>query len=155
MKFQLQENGIPLVKTHDIPKDNNAAIYVIRDGRAACVSLWRFYNGTIPLEAVIEGRHMFGTWANHVQSWSPWERPNSLLLRYEDLRDDLPKSLETISQFLNKEIISEQIPSRDVIEGIDGRWVKTKTDWKSDLHGKNLQRFIEINGSILKKSGYI
>lgn len=155
MHVQLQENGVPLVKTHDAPKNNNAAIYVIRDGRAACVSLWEFYKRNIPLEDVIEGNHMFGTWSNHVQSWDPWIRPNTLLLQYEELRVNLPKSLNTISQFLNKAIISETIPPRDTIAGLDGRWVRKKTNWKSELSGKNLKRFMKINKSILKKSGYL
>jgi len=33
-----------LVKTHEPPRNNASAIYVVRDGRAACVSLWNFYN---------------------------------------------------------------------------------------------------------------
>ena len=79
----------------------------------------------------------------------------NLLLQYEELRDNLPKSLNTISQFLNKPIISETIPPRDTIAGLDGRWVRKKTNWKSELSGKNLKRFMKINKSILKKSGYL
>lgn len=155
MQRSLQENGVPLVKTHEYAKDNNPAIYVIRDGRAACVSLWKFYNGNIPLEAVIEGRHRFGTWSNHVQSWSPWTRPETLLLEYEELVNNLPKALRSISDFLKKEIIKENIPARNTIAKSDGRWVKTKTSWKSELSGAHLKRFMQINKDILKKSGYI
>ena len=43
MQMQLQENGAQLVKTHECATDNNPAIYVVRDGRAACVSFWKFY----------------------------------------------------------------------------------------------------------------
>ena len=155
LQTQLQVNGAPLVKTHEYAKDNKPAIYVIRDGRAACVSLWRFYNGNIPLEAVIEGQHRFGTWSSHVESWSPWTRPNTLLLKYEELRDNLPNALRKISYFLKKEIINESIPDRNTIAKSDGKWVKTKTSWKSELSGANLKRFIQINKGVLKKSGYI
>lgn len=155
MQKKLQENGILLIKTHDVPKDNNPAIYVIRDGREACVSLWKFYNEKFPLKSVIEGQGMFGTWSGHINSWNPWVRPNTLLLRYEELRDNLPESLKKISQFLEREIIKKNIPSRDTIAGSDGRWVKTKTNWKSELYGVNLKRFIQINKETLKKSGYL
>lgn len=151
MQKTLQTNGIPLVKTHEVTKDNNASIYIIRDGRAACVSLWKFYNKSLPLIDVIEGRHMFGTWSHHVLSWEPWNRPNTLLLKYEELRDDLPGALKSISQFLDKPIIKTDIPSRDSIAGIDGRWVRRKTSWKSMLAGSDLKRFMELNKTTLKK----
>ena len=44
---------------------------------------------------------------------------------------------------------------RMVYQRSDGKWVKTKTSWKSELSGANLKRFIQINKGVLKKSGYI
>ena len=155
LQARLQENSGLLVKTHEYAKDNKPAIYVIRDGRAACVSLWKFRNGKLPLEAVIEGQHMFGTWSSHVESWSPWTRPNTLLLEYEELRDNLPNVLRDISTFLNKKIINENIPDRNKIAESDGKWVREKTNWTSELTGANLRRFININKTVLKKAGYI
>lgn len=152
---QLRESGVPLLKTHEYAKDNYPAIYVIRDGRAACVSLWKYFSESIPLRAVIEGQHMFGIWSDHVKSWDPWNRPDTLLLKYEQLRDDLPEALTSISSFLNTEIINTNIPDRNTIAGIDGRWVKSKTSWKSELSGADLERFLELNNDILKKCGYV
>jgi len=79
-----------LIKTHKYPSDTKRAIYVIRDGRAATASLWNFYRRRIRLESIIEGRTSFGTWSAHVNAWNPTERPNTLLLRYEDMEADLP-----------------------------------------------------------------
>ncbi len=152
---QLQTYGVSLVKTHELPNDNSPAIYVIRDGRAACVSLWKFYSCNIPLEAIIEGQHAFGTWSNHVVSWDPWNRANTLLLKYEQLLNDYPSVLKDIGEFLHKEIINTRIPDRDTIAGIDGKWVRKKTNWESELSGANLERFIQINGDVLKKAGYL
>ena len=39
-----QKDAIPIIKTHKLNKDNNRAIYVVRDGRAASISLWHFYD---------------------------------------------------------------------------------------------------------------
>ncbi|MBF0281912.1 MAG: sulfotransferase domain-containing protein [Zetaproteobacteria bacterium] len=144
-----------LIKTHEYARDNRPAIYIIRDGRAACVSLWKFYDCTKSMESVVEGFYRFGTWGNHVKSWGPWARPNTLLLKYEDLRDDLPMCLEMLSQFLKIEVVSTVIPDRDIIAAADGKWVKKETDWRAELNGENLRKFMEINGEILNKAGYL
>lgn len=155
MLDRLRQNGVSLVKTHERPLDATPAIYVIRDGRAACVSLWKFYQMSIPLDAIIEGRHRFGTWADHVAAWSPRTRPNTLLLAYEELKGDLPGSLEKISRFLSRPIIGERIPDRDAIAARDGRWVRTESSWLADLKGPNLARFDEISADVLKTYGYL
>ena len=155
IRDRLGENGIPLIKTHERPTDVNPAMYVVRDGRAACVSLWRFGGKTIPLEAVIEGRHRFGTWADHVQAWNPKHRPNTLLLRYEDLRDDLPGSLDRIGRFLNKPPVGGRVPDRDAIAASDGHWVRKESSWKAELDGPALARFNAINRGVLEAYGYL
>ena len=155
MYAQLRKEGISLVKTHEHARDTNPAIYIIRDGRAACVSLWRFSSKGMPLETVIEGRHIFGTWADHVQSWDPMNRPNTLLLKYEDLMTAFSESLIKISIFLNKEIVNNNIPDRNKIAGIDGKWVCAKSNWRTDLFGRDLKLFNDINKEVLKAYGYI
>jgi hypothetical protein len=71
-------SGIPLIKTHESPPDDNPALYVVRDGRAAAVSLWEYYNRSIPLEQIIAGRHRAGTWSDHLLAWQPWKRSQTL-----------------------------------------------------------------------------
>ena len=122
---------------------------------SASVSFWNFYNRTLSLEAVIEGQHRFGTWSNHVQSWNPWERPNTLLLRYEDMITNLPGVLSSISEFLKCDILKESIPDRNTIAIVDGQWVRSKTNWRSELSGILLTRFNQINKDTLKKAGYL
>lgn len=148
------KDNLPLIKTHEYPFDAKPTIYVVRDGRAATLSLWRFYGGTHPLRAVIEGQHRFGTWANHLAAWKPWERKNTLLLEYEDLRCNLPLVLDKISVFLKRDILSRQVPERGTIAAVDGRWVRNKSDWRSEFGEDLLRRFNEINDEMLKKMGY-
>ena len=157
---QRQENGISLIKTHGPPTNNDPAIYVIRDGRAACVSLWKFHQEDPTLESfslkvVIQGQHRFGTWSNHVTSWNPWNRPNTLILEYEQLKNDLPGVLKSICKFLNREIINTAIPDRKTIAQVAGQWVKNKTDWESVLSGADLELFNQTNKTILEKFKYI
>ena len=155
IREQLRENGIALIKTHRPPQDANPAIYVIRDGRAACVSLWRFGGKTIPLEAVLAGRHRFGAWADHVRGWNPQQRPNTLLLRYEDLRDDLPRCLHGIGNFLSRPVVGERLPDREAIAASDGRWVRRESSWQAELAGPALARFNEANQDVLAAYGYL
>ena len=155
IRDQLAENGIPLIKTHELPKDANPAIYVVRDGRAACVSLWRFGGEAIPLEAVIAGQHRFGTWGDHLSAWNPRHRPNTLLLRYEDLRDDLPVCLRSIGHFLGRTPTGGRVPDRDAIAASDGRWVRRESSWQAELTGPALTRFNELNKGLLEQYGYL
>jgi len=145
---------ISLIKTHELLPDDSQAIYVVRDGRAASVSLQHFYADTLTLEAVINGRHRFGTWSAHVESWHPWDRPNTLLLKYEDLSSDLSYTLSCISDFIQREPSHRQLPERDTIAGVDGRWVRHRTRWQDSFPDDLLGRFNALNEQTLKKVGY-
>lgn len=147
-------NNPALVKTHEYPINTKPAIYVVRDGREATVSLWNFYNRSASLREIIDGRHHLGTWGNHLAVWKPWERKDTLLLEYEELRDNLPLALDKLSGFLQREIISRKVPDRGEIAGVDGRWVGNKNDWKKAFTDDLLQHFNELNGAMLKKIGY-
>jgi hypothetical protein len=143
-----------LIKTHENPADVHPAIYVVRDGRAACASMWRFYREQYTIEAIVEGQHRFGTWSSHVASWNPWDRPDTLLVKYEDMTDNLRGVLETIGLFLGRPMLTDRIPERDTIASIGRNWVRKPSDWKSVFPDAVLQRFCEINGEMLRKLGY-
>lgn len=153
--IRFQMGGLPLIKTHELPTDHHPAIYVVRDARAASVSLWQFNKQKIPLQAIIAGKLQFGTWANHVAAWKPWERPNTLLIKYEDMISDLPVVLLRVSSFLDRRILSEKIPDRNTVAGIDGQWVRTKSDWRLQITDVQLAQCNEINQAMLQKMGYL
>lgn len=148
------KGGLPILKTHSYHKGNNLTIYVIRDGRAATASLWNFTNPKVPMNDIIEGNNRFGKWCDHVNFWKPSIRPNTLLLRYEDILEDLNSTLIKLSNFLGREIISNELPSRDKISDSDGKWVRKKTDWKDVISKKDLNRFHQINDHCLEQFGY-
>ena len=154
-QIRFPAGNLLLLKTHERPMDDSPAIYVIRDGRAACVSLWRFYSGSITLDAVIEGRHRFGTWSDHVEAWDPWNRPNTLFLKYEDMRDDVAQVLPKIGTFLQRDILKQRIPDRRTISQVDGRWVREESDWTASLPQDLQTRFSALNHSILVRAGYL
>ena len=150
-----QKGSIPIIKTHKFNKDNNRAIYVIRDGRAASISLWHFYAKKISKKDIILGNTIFGKWKDHLISWSPLKRKNTLLIKYEDIGNDFESVLNSISTFLDKDIINKKLPKRDTMAFFDGRWVRPKTDWREYMSNKELELFNELNHSVLEEYGYL
>lgn len=150
------EPGEPvLIKTHRPCGDARRAIYVVRDGRAAAVSLWRFAGGTHPLQAVVEGRTEFGLWQDHVDSWNPMNRPHTLFLRYEDAVADPVAAVDALAGFLGRPVLSREIPSRESLSAIDSRWITQRTDWRESMTAEVERRFIELNGRQLAALGYV
>ena len=151
---KFMEGELALIKTHNPPEDNNPTIYIVRDGRAATISLWHFYQKNISLKNIIRGHHRFATWSMHINAWDPWKRPNSLLLKYEDLLHDLPSVLNKLSLYLQKDIESTELPSRKEIADIDGKWVRNPTDWRKELKGADLDFFKKTNHKMMSKLKY-
>ena len=147
------EGQFPIIKTHGENIPNSPTIYVLRDGRAATVSLWEFYGRETSISDIIEGNYRFGKWSDHINSWDPISRPNTLLLKYEDILTNLDSVLLKLSVFLNQDVINHKLPPRETIA--DGRWVRKKTNWESELSGENLDRFNELNKTLLKQFGYL
>ena len=149
-----QKGSIPIIKTHKLNQDENRSIYIIRDGRAASVSLWNFYGKKIPIKDIILGNHHFGTWKDHLISWNPLKRPNTLLIKYEDILCNFEYVLNSIETFLEIKVLSKKLPSRDTVALFDGRWVRSKTDWKEKISSEELNLFNKINYPFLKEFGY-
>ena len=147
------EGQLAIIKTHEENIPNSPAIYVLRDGRASIVSLWEFYGRKTSISDIIEGNHRFGKWSDHINSWDPLFRPNTLLLKYEDILNNLDSVLLKLSVFLNQDVLNHKLPPRETIA--DGRVVRIKTNWESELSGENLDRFNELNKTFLKQFGYL
>ena len=147
------EGQLAIIKTHEENIPNCPAIYIVRDGRAATVSLWEFYGRETSISDIIEGNYRFGKWSDHINSWDPISRPNTLLLKYEDILTNLDSVLLKLSVFLNQDVLNHKLPPRETIA--DGRWVRKKTNWESELYGENLDRFNELNKTLLKQFGYL
>lgn len=83
-----QSSEIFLVKTHRPPRDNQPAIYVVRDGRKACLSYSRFHQRFTPpphpsLLDIVLGDDFYGGWSEHYSSWMG--RDNTYMVQYEYL----------------------------------------------------------------------
>jgi len=141
-------------KRHDLLDYRGPTIYVVRNGRDATRSLYRFLGGNTPLDSVIRGETVFGTWADHVRFWFAKQNGQTLLLRYEDLVNSLPQTLDILSKTLGKPVLSPTLPSREAIVRVDNRWVRAAGDRPAALTPAQDELFRQINGDLMEELGY-
>lgn len=84
----LQADRPCLIKTHRPPRDDQPAIYIVRDGRKALLSYLYFHRSYSGAQApslleLVLGGDFYGDWSEHYRTWMV--RENTLLVRYEDL----------------------------------------------------------------------
>ncbi len=120
-------------KTHlggdDVPKGGRS-IYIVREPESSLVSLYHFFSGwffepdsmdleTFALEYVLE-RSGNGDYWTHLLSWWPrWSEGSVLPLCYEEVVEDLPAAVRTISEFLELGASEETIEIATKQAGID------------------------------------
>ena len=149
-----------LVKTHELPPDNAPAIYIVRDGRAATASYCEFKRNqpksfqNIPLWQAIAGYRPRITWSGHVQAWYPWQRPHTLLVRYEDMTADLPSVLSALAAFLKRPTVSAKLPNRSDLAARGWPWVRNPSDWRTAFTPYTMRLFARFNATMMTRLGY-
>ena len=148
---------VNLVKTHELDIYKLIpSIYVTRNGYDVLKSCWSFWNGEISPLDIAAGRYRFGTWSNHVLSWSPWKREKTLWLKYEELVDitSFPKALDKISAFIELPIIANKVPARESIVNVDGRWARASNAKKLEITPAINEVFSNYNSKCMNFLGY-
>ena len=159
------EEAIYYIKTHDLPNQKilpeDKVIYLIRDGRESTLSYEKYTNTFVQSDKslidVINGNINFGSWGDHVQAWDPLSRPNTLLIKFEELTQDPTNQLESISHFLGAQPISNSIPTFEELQKINPKFFRSgkKDSWK-DIYTKNeLNIFWAKHYLQMKKYGYM
>lgn len=90
-----------IVKTHDRPESDDPCIYVVRNGIAAADSYRHYRKATEKrevswTEVLSDGM----TWSDHLRAWDPLNRPNTLMVRFEDLTDRPRVAVDQLATFL-------------------------------------------------------
>jgi len=145
------DEPVRLIKTHAPPQDERKTIYVIRNGRDATLSYFRFLKGRVPLIDLIEGRQA-RSWASHIDMWQPLTRPDTLLVRYEDLVDDLAATVDQVGDFLGLEPRRHDMPSRASL--VDGRWIRPAGDENVAFDAACEAAFDRVDGAAMQLFGY-
>lgn len=164
-KFEFSSDTCTLVKTHNKPSNNWPAIYVVRDGREACVSYMHYMRQADPdkrgppLRWVIEGHPSvwFGTWSQHLSLWHPLTRPNTLLLTYEGMVAAPSYAVKRIAEFLNAEPIGSDLPTFASLHATLPTFFRSGTNetWRDEMTGSDLDLFWELHGEAMGEYGYV
>ncbi|KAF2893634.1 hypothetical protein ILUMI_12535 [Ignelater luminosus] len=93
-------------------------VWVIRNPKDTCVSY--YHHGTLLMtwrtclknfsKVFLAEKCHYGSYWKHL--WSYWNKhhlPNLLMVRYEDMKSELPSVIKVVAQFLNKELNEHQI----------------------------------------------
>lgn len=146
------DQPIHLLKTHGRPDDAKPAIYVIRNGREAILSYYRFRRGTLSIADIIFGREGMLSWSAHLDAWRPLERPDTLLLRYEDMVSDLEGTVQAIARFSGAPIRSFDMPDRESLA--DNKWIVSASAKRPQFAPDTEAVFQELHGATMMKYGY-
>jgi hypothetical protein len=151
-----------LVKTHLPPKDDQPAIYVVRDGRHSLVSYLNYHRKFYPehkggLFELALGEDYYGGWSEHYDKWVNG-RKNVLLLRYEDLVNADSECVKAIAQFVGHDapVVQWTNPfdklhqaSPDFFRVGDREW-KRPPEWSDLINGVFFMR----HGDLMHQLGY-
>ena len=128
-----------ILKTHDYPSDvcdGDKAIYLLRDGRESVLSYYSYHRDYTDqkkcLLDIIAGDTQFGGWGEHVLAWAPCTRPDTLLVKFEELISDPLGQVDRISEFTGLEPVSDSLPTFEELHTTGPRFFRSgKTDsWK-------------------------
>ncbi len=156
-----ESNQTFFVKTHEPPWDDAKAIYVVRDGRSSVVSYYHYLMDFCPdakvfLEDIIMGDCLFGSWSDHYEAWTPARRPNTVILRYDELARNPRQSIRTISDFIERPTVSIDAPSFKDLKAVDSNFFRREDDASNigELKGEDLDLFWLMHSQLMAELGY-
>lgn len=151
------------IKTHDLPDDHmteDRVIYIIRDGRESSLSLSRYSHNFehvgLSFYDIVNGKHQFGNWGEHVNAWINFNHENMLVLKFEDLVTQTSKEVKKIADFLNLDNTDGNLPAISHLKTIDPKFFPSgKTDsWKIDITDREHMYFWFKNFQQMIENGY-
>lgn len=155
-----ETDEIFFVKTHDPPEDESKAIYIVRDGRATVVSYWHYQKEIAAkvhtLTDVIAGFVNFGSWGGHLDAWDPFNRPDTLFLRYETLLKNPEEEVEKISEFIGFRASVTWKNDFRTFHKVNPRFFRQGSVSKGieEMQGDDLRFFWLLNGDWMEAVGY-
>jgi len=148
----LNPHNLP-IKTHLPPGlEPDDAIYMLRDGRAACVSLWQFFDKQVELDDIICGRTDFGTWSDHVLAWTS-NAERRVVLRYEEMVGRSDTVIQQLAAVFGQPTGDPLAPIglRDALASLDGKWIRRESDWRSEWSSRHEDLFMRHNHTAFQK----
>lgn len=156
-----ESDEVFLVKTHRPPRDDQPAIYIVRDGRKSCLSYSRFHQHFTPqpcpsLLDIVLGADFYGGWSDHYRIWM--KRGNAMLVRYEELvnapRELLARLAETVRH--RGEIAPWNNPFDQLHQKNPDFFREGESAWQGDPAWTPLidAAFFHLHGDLMIELGY-
>jgi len=153
-KYILEHTDTYVVKTHELPIDNAPTIFVVRDGRDAVCSLSNFWG--IPIADAIAGLGCpFGTWSSYYYGWMPEKRPNTLVLKYEEMVTDPQMVVGKIAEFIGTKPTAPYVDDFEEKKKEFPYLFKDRIGgWKRRMNSEHLALFENCHGKLMRELGY-
>lgn len=148
------------IKSHAAPRDDEPAIYIVRDGRAAVVSLFHYLaarNEPRTMRDVIAGDGTeAASWSGHLAAWQPLTRPNTLLLHFEGLVAKPDSAIAALSHFLGIAPGAAWHNHQAEVAAVDGAFFRGGSNARnlSELTASDEALFWSLHGSWMRRLGY-
>lgn len=154
-----QSDRLYFVKTHNYPEDDSKAIYIVRDGRCSIVSYRHYlidFGKEHTLSDFIKGTVGFGSWSGHLSAWDPFNRTNTLLVKYEDLLTDPINEINRIAEFTGCCAIREWKNDFESFQQINPRFFRQGDAAKSieEIKDDDLKLFWSLNSDWMERLNY-
>lgn len=148
------------VKTHDCNNDREKAIYIVRDGRRAIYSYYKWYKTYFPQEnrSIIEllfGADNFLSWSEHINYWTNDSPDKKLIIYFNELINLENDTLDKISRFIQKPIKNKFINERVITHSPFG-FREGKLEWEGEPEWSPVedQMFWLLHGRMMQKMGF-
>jgi hypothetical protein len=154
---------IHLVKTHRLPRDDQPAIYVVRDGRRALTSYAAYHQSFSPsgqapdLMDLVLGRDFYGSWSDHFHAWTT-RGCSTLLVRYEELVDPTTDTLSRLADFVKvRPAVESWRNPFEELHSMDPRFFRQgMVEWQAPEIWTSVidQIFLICHGDLMVQLGY-
>jgi hypothetical protein len=149
------------IKTHGKPEDTAKAIYLVRDGRAAIVSHYHYRRAiakeNVSLAQVVKGHVWGGGWSDNIDAWVFSGRPNTLVIRFEDLVSDEAGCAERLADFLQLKMASSGRIDFSQLHAVAPSFFRkgSNTSNVSELEASCPGLFWQLHGQAMLRLGYV
>ena len=155
LELREQQERVTLIKTHGYEPDNSATIYLLRDGRNAIAGLSRFWSK--PINTIITGEDSFPymDWSTHFKVWQPYNRPNTLIIKFEEMLANPDATARVIAKALNVPVKNK---FRNDMSEYRKRWPQLfkprHSDWRVDFSEQDTELFWRLHRDTMIAAGY-
>jgi hypothetical protein len=155
-----QSEELCVVKSHSPPEDNGKAVYVARNGFATIISYYYYLRDwrqkPLSLEEIILGKPKSGSWGYHLDLWQPLERPNTLLLKYEDLVEKPEEQIAKLSDFCGLRPQKGWVNEFDKLHALNPAFFRKGQTGDASAEFSEAQRdlFWSLHGDWMQRLGY-